>query len=54
VRGTDPRTHADGFGGWRQIGIDFHGDPGAVCFNCHVRAGGEGFCQYCHREDDDR
>lgn len=52
IKGTNPRTHALGFmsnehGNW-------HGDFGAVCFNCHTDAGalsqvaGQGFCGYCH------
>jgi hypothetical protein len=54
VRGTNPKTHQRGFmltneGEW-------HSDPGASCFVCHVDANarpgglpGIGFCGYCHQ-----
>ena len=52
IKGTNPKTHMSGFmnnedGNW-------HGDFGAVCYNCHTDAGalsqttGQGFCGYCH------
>jgi len=52
IKGTNPKTHAIGYlsnenGQW-------HGDFGAVCYNCHTDGGalsqtkGQGFCGYCH------
>jgi hypothetical protein len=49
VKGTDPKTHGAGFSERFGESSEFHHDPGAVCFNCHVRTrAGEGFCGYCH------
>ncbi len=54
IKGTDPKTHDPGFmmdthGNW-------HSDPGAVCYMCHIDANahpggikGQMFCGYCHR-----
>ena len=48
VPNTDPRTH-DRYAG-RDDDWDFHNDPGAVCYLCHVdtRQAGLRFCGYCH------
>jgi len=57
IKGTNPRTHAIGF--MRNEEGNWHGDFGAVCYNCHTDAGalsqtpGQGFCGYCHGSDAD-
>lgn len=49
--GNDPRTHASDFTDYHG---EWHGDPGAVCFQCHTDTGvaGLGFCGYCHGEEE--
>ena len=53
IKGTNPKTHAIGFMNNEQG--DWHGDFGAVCYNCHTDGGalsqtfGQGFCGYCHK-----
>ena len=52
IKGTNPKTHAIGY--LQNEEGDWHGDFGAVCFNCHTDLGalsqipGQGFCGYCH------
>lgn len=52
IKGTNPKTHMTGF--MSNEHGDWHGDFGAVCYNCHTDAGalsqisGQGFCGYCH------
>ncbi len=52
IKGTNPKTHAPGYLN-NEYG-DWHGDFGAVCYNCHTDGGalsqtkGQGFCGYCH------
>ena len=52
IKGTNPKTHMSGF--MNNEEGDWHGDFGAVCYNCHTDAGalsqikGQGFCGYCH------
>lgn len=52
IKGTNSKTHATGF--MNNEKGDWHGDFGAVCYNCHTDAGallqisGQGFCGYCH------
>ncbi len=53
IRGTNPRTHEPGFMAGEKG--DWHEDPGANCYVCHVdpnaRPGGNKsltFCGYCH------
>jgi hypothetical protein len=52
IKGTNPRTHAAGF--MKNINGDWHGDFGAVCYDCHTdpfaisQTAGKGFCGYCH------
>jgi hypothetical protein len=50
VKGTDPKTHPGGFAGRLGEG-EFHTDPTALCYACHVNtsASGVGFCGYCHQ-----
>jgi len=53
IKGTNPKTHISGYLN-NEYG-DWHGDFGAVCYNCHTDAGalsqtyGQGFCGYCHK-----
>ncbi|MBU0474228.1 MAG: cytochrome C [Bacteroidetes bacterium] len=57
IKGTNPRTHEIGF--MRNEEGNWHGDFGAVCYNCHTDAGalsqvaGQGFCGYCHSSNPD-
>ncbi|MEN8191548.1 MAG: cytochrome c3 family protein [Bacteroidota bacterium] len=52
IKGTNPKTHVVGF--MNNEHGDWHGDFGAVCYNCHTDGGalsqtqGQGFCGYCH------
>jgi hypothetical protein len=52
IKGTNPKTHAIGY--LKNENGQWHGDFGAVCYNCHTDAGalsqipGQGFCGYCH------
>ena len=52
IKGTNPKTHVTGY--LHNEEGDWHGDYGAVCYNCHTDAGalsqipGQGFCGYCH------
>ena len=52
IKGTNPKTHEINF--MRNEEGPWHGDFGAVCYNCHTDAGalsqtaGQGFCGYCH------
>jgi hypothetical protein len=49
IKGTDPRTHEEGFAERFGEGAGPH-DPNSLCFVCHVDTGqrGVGFCGYCH------
>ncbi len=53
IKGTNPKTHISGF--MNNEEGDWHGDFGAVCYNCHTDGGalsqtkGQGFCGYCHQ-----
>ncbi|KAA3658779.1 MAG: hypothetical protein DWQ10_10410 [Calditrichaeota bacterium] len=46
--GNDPKTHTARF--MHNDKGNFHDNPDASCFNCHVDTGaaGVGFCGYCH------
>ena len=51
IRGTNPRTHPDGF--MHNTHGDWHDTDASVCFNCHTSQNhnsprGIGFCGYCH------
>ncbi|MBN1301523.1 MAG: cytochrome c3 family protein [Melioribacteraceae bacterium] len=52
IRGNNSRTHKLGF--MKNINGDWHGDTGAVCYDCHTdpfalnQQAGQGFCGYCH------
>ncbi len=52
IKGTNPKTHAAGFMSGEEG--DWHGDRGAVCYDCHTdpyamsQTYGQGFCGYCH------
>ncbi len=52
IKGTNPKTHMTDF--MKNEHGDWHGDFGAVCYNCHTDGGalsqtkGQGFCGYCH------
>ena len=54
IRGTNPKTHESGF--MRGEKGEWHTDPGANCYICHVDANarpggirGLTFCGYCHK-----
>ncbi len=48
VKGTNPKTHADGF--MKSSNGDWHSNGASICYDCHSTSNiaGVGFCGYCH------